>query len=163
MQNLPLLAAAGFLFVAGCASPSSVVPASSPWSNAARAPQPEEIPTAVRAVLDAQVEKWNEGDVRGFMNGYAHTDSLAFLSGGNIRLGWEEALYSYVRSYPDAAAMGTLAFTDLTIRPLSADYAHVWGRWRLQRAADAPGGLFTLLFQRTDKGWRVVHDHTSSE
>ncbi|MEM1116792.1 MAG: nuclear transport factor 2 family protein [Bacteroidota bacterium] len=121
----------------------------------------------VRATLDAQVEAWNGGSVRGFMEGYARTDTLTFLSGGNVRRGWEEALYGYVRGYPDTEAMGTLAFSDLTTHVLSADRALVWGRWRLQRTQDAPGegpgGLFTLLFARTADGWRVVHDHTSSE
>lgn len=122
----------------------------------------------VRATLAAQVAAWNRGSVRGFMDGYVRTDTLTFLSGGAVRRGWEEALYGYVRGYPDAAAMGTLTFSDLTIHPLSADHALTWGRWRLRRAEDAapddgPGGLFTLLLARTPDGWRVVHDHTSSE
>ena len=37
-----------------------------------------------------------------------------------------------------------------------------FGRWRLERAQDAPSGLFTLLFRRTSAGWRIVHDHTSA-
>ena len=139
-------------------------------AGCATAPRPSEpavdteaVRTGVRATLDAQVAAWNAGSVRDFMEGYAQTDTLTFLSGGTVRRGWEEALYGYVRGYPDAAAMGTLAFSDLTVHPLSADRALVWGRWRLQRAEDAPGGLFTLLFARTPDGWRVVHDHTSSE
>ena len=127
----------------------------------------EAVRAGVRATLDAQVAAWNAGSVRGFMDGYAQTDTLTFLSGGTVRRGWEEALYGYVRGYPDAAAMGTLTFSDLTIHPLTDRRALVWGRWRLQRAGDAegegPGGLFTLLFARTPDGWRVVHDHTSSE
>ena len=117
----------------------------------------------VLATLDAQVEAWNGGSVRGFMDGYARADTLTFLSGGSVRTGWEETLYGYVRGYPDAAAMGTLAFEDLTVHPLSRDRALAWGRWRLTRADDAPGGLFTLVLAQTPEGWRVVHDHTSSE
>jgi hypothetical protein len=101
------------------------------------------------------------------MDGYARTDTLTFLSGGTVRNGWEEALYGYVRGYPDAEAMGRLTFSDLTVHPLSARRALAWGRWRLQRSGDAPGegpgGLFTLLLASTPDGWRVVHDHTSSE
>lgn len=122
----------------------------------------------VRATLDAQVEAWNRGSVRDFMAGYARTDTLTFLSGGQVRRGWDQALAGYLRGYPDAAAMGTLTFHDLTIHPVTADRALVWGRWRLQRAQDVgpeagPGGLFTLFVARTPDGWRVVHDHTSSE
>lgn len=117
----------------------------------------------ILATLNAQVEAWNAGSVRGFMDGYVRSDSLTFLSGGSVRRGWEEALYAYVRGYPDAEAMGTLAFEEITIRSLSPGRALVWGRWRLQRVEDTPSGLFTLIFAETPEGWRVMHDHTSSE
>ena len=122
------------------------------------------VEAGVRAVLDAQVAAWNVGSVRGFMAGYAETDALVFLSGTTVRRGWEEALYGYLRSYPDAAAMGLLSFDEVTVDPLSDVHALVWGRWRLRvdGPPDAqPGGLFTLLLVRTDQGWRIVHDHTS--
>ena len=123
-----------------------------------------EVEADVRAVLDAQVMAWNAGSVRDFMAGYAEADSLVFLSGTTVRRGWEEALYGYLRSYPDAAAMGLLSFDEVTVEPLSGVHALAWGRWRLRvdGPVDAqPGGLFTLLFVRTDQGWRIVHDHTS--
>ena len=143
--------------------PACSAPAAGPASPAAEVRDAAAVEAGVRAVLEAQVLAWNSGDVRGFMDGYARTDSLTFLSGGTARRGWEEAYYGYVRAYPDQATMGVLTFSDLAVRPLAADAALVWGRWRLQRASDAPGGLFTLLFQDTEDGWRVVHDHTSSE
>jgi ketosteroid isomerase-like protein len=58
--------------------------------------------------------------------------------------------------------MGTLAFSDVEITPLSADAAVVLGRWRLTRANDEPHGRFTLIFRRLPEGWRIVHDHTSA-
>ena len=152
MRSLLLLAAA---LLTGCAT--------SVTAPAERAFDAEAVRAGVQATLDAQMDAWNSGSVRGFMDGYARTDTLTFLSGGTVRRGWEEALYGYVRGYPDAETMGQLTFSDLTVHPLSADRALVWGRWRLQRAEDAPGGLFTLLFASTPEGWRVVHDHTSSE
>ena len=59
-------------------------------------------------MLDAQVAAWNAGSVRGFMDGYARTDSLRFASGGTVHTGWQATLDRYRRSYPDHAAMGTL-------------------------------------------------------
>lgn len=145
--------------VAGCASAPPVAPSPAPDAAA--------IEAGVRATLGAQVEAWNAGSVRGFMDGYARADTLTFLSGGTVRKGWEEALYGYVRGYPDAEAMGQLAFSDLSVTPLAVDRALAWGRWRLQRTGDepgeGPGGLFSLVLAATPDGWRVVHDHTSSE
>ena len=59
--------------------------------------------------------------------------------------------------------MGHLDFSELEFSVLSAESVVVFGHWRLKRATDQPGGLFTLLFQRTEAGWRIVHDHTSAE
>ena len=154
MRLLPALA---LLALAGCASTPSA-PASGAVPGAAA-----DVEAGVMATLNAQLEAWNAGSVRGFMDGYVRSDSLVFLSGGSVRRGWEEALYAYVRGYPDAEAMGTLSFEEVSVRPLAPGRALAWGRWRLQRADDAPGGLFTLILAETPDGWRVMHDHTSSE
>ena len=58
--------------------------------------------------------------------------------------------------------MGTLRFDDLDVQGLGPGWAVVFGRWHLEREADAPSGLFTLLFNKRPEGWRIVHDHTSS-
>ncbi|MDT0630286.1 YybH family protein [Rubrivirga litoralis] len=154
------LGATGCGGLGGAATPPAVTAPPAAADTAA-------VGAGVRAALAAQVEAWNQGSVRGFMEGYAQTDTLTFLSGGAVRRGWDEALAGYQRGYPDAEAMGQLVFSDLTVHALAADRALAWGRWRLQRAGDAPGagpgGLFTLVLAQTPDGWRVVHDHTSSE
>lgn len=117
---------------------------------------------SVRAVLDRQVTAWNAGSLRGFMEGYAQSETLRFASGGNVRTGWQTTLDSYERGYPDRAAMGTLRFDSLDVRLLAPTWSLVFGRWHLERAEDEPNGLFTLLLEKRPEGWRVVHDHTSS-
>jgi ketosteroid isomerase-like protein len=117
---------------------------------------------SVRALLDRQVRAWNQGDIEGFMAGYAQTDTLRFASGGTVRTGWQTTLERYRSAYPDRAAMGRLVFDRLEIEVLAPRWVSVFGAWRLDRAEDAPQGLFTLLVHRTADGWRIVHDHTSS-
>jgi ketosteroid isomerase-like protein len=58
--------------------------------------------------------------------------------------------------------MGTLTFSDIEITPMGKDGAVVLGRWHLKRVSDEPHGRFTLVFRRTKKGWKIIHDHTSS-
>jgi ketosteroid isomerase-like protein len=58
--------------------------------------------------------------------------------------------------------MGVLSFSEVEVTALSPDAAFAFGRWRLERAQDAPSGLFTLLCRRAPGGWRIVHDHTSA-
>ena len=114
----------------------------------------------VRAVLDAQVEAWNRGDIEGFMRGYAQ--SAIFVSGDTVTRGWQTVLDRYKKGYTTREKMGTLEFSELEITPLGKDTAVVIGRWQLKRAGDAPHGRFTLIFRRTRAGWRIIQDHTSS-
>lgn len=117
---------------------------------------------AVRAVLDAQVEAWNRGDIEGFMNGYARLPDIKFISGDEFTRGWQTVHDRYKKNYDSREKMGTLTFSDLETTVLSKDAAVTTGRWHLQLASDQPHGRFTLIFRRTSQGWRIVHDHTSS-
>lgn len=148
---LPLLVVAS---LAGCASIPTTPVAPSPGASQA----------AIRGVLDAQVQAWNSGDLRGFMDGYWRSDSLRFASGGTVRRGWQAALDGYLRGYPTREAMGTLTFSDLEFSAVTPTSATVFGRWRLDYAGGTPpaGGLFTLGFRRIGADWRIASDHTSS-
>jgi uncharacterized protein (TIGR02246 family) len=117
---------------------------------------------AIRAVLEAQAAAWNRGDIEGFMDGYARSDSTVFVSGDSVTRGWQTVLDRYKKGYDTREKMGTLEFSDLEITVLGKDVAVADGRWKLTRAADTPHGRFTLIFRRTGKNWRIVHDHTSS-
>ena len=121
------------------------------------------VAASVTAVLMAQQARWNAGDLRGYMDTYVRTRNTTFLSGGTATQGWSQMFGAYMRAYPDRASMGTLTFSDLVVRPVTHETAVVWGRWRLDREADTPQGLFTLLMETRPGGtWRIVHDHTSS-
>lgn len=115
-------------------------------------------------VLDAQVRAWNQGDIPAFMNGYLDSDSTRFVSAKGVTEGYQRVLARYLSAYPTKEKMGELSFSDLNVRLLSSDLAVVIGRWNLKRA-DADGGnvngYFTLIFQKTANGWKIIHDHTS--
>jgi ketosteroid isomerase-like protein len=113
-------------------------------------------------VLDAQVVAWNRGDIDGFMEGYDRSPSTRFASGGTVTRGWDTVMERYKANYATAEKMGKLEFTDLEITVVSPTRALAFGRWKLTRATDSPNGLFTLLFEKTKAGWRIVADHTSS-
>ena len=116
----------------------------------------------IRAVIQAQQEAWNRGDIDAFMNGYARDESTTFISEDTVRRGWETVRARYKEKYSDRAKMGTLSFSELEINVLSQDAAVVLGRWQLERANDHPHGRFTLIFRRTQDGWKIVLDHTSA-
>lgn len=116
----------------------------------------------IEAVLTAQQDAWNRGDIDEFMNGYAQSASTVFISEDEVRRGWETVRDRYRAKYSDRAKMGTLSFSEIEVTMVSPDTAIVLGRWRLKRANDEPHGRFTLIFKRLPEGWRIVHDHTSA-
>jgi ketosteroid isomerase-like protein len=122
----------------------------------------DRIVAAVRAVLDAQIDAWNRGDIEAYMTGYWRSDKTIFISGDSLTRGWETVVARYKKGYDSREKMGTLTFSELEITPIGSDAAIALGRWHLQRAKDEPHGRFTLIFRKTKQGWRIVHDHTSS-
>jgi ketosteroid isomerase-like protein len=123
--------------------------------------QGEKDVAAVRAVLDAQAAAWNRGEIEGYMNGYERSEQTTFVSGDQLTRGWQTVFDRYKKNYDSREKMGTLAFSELEVKPLSEFYIMVTGRWQLTRAQDTPHGRFTLVFRRTLQGWRIIHDHTS--
>jgi ketosteroid isomerase-like protein len=116
----------------------------------------------IRAVLEAQAAAWNRGDVSGYMDGYERADTTTLISGDSVTRGWQVVHDRYKKAYDTPEKMGTLAFSELEIKPLSEFYASVTGRWQLTRAKDTPHGRFALIFRRTNAGWRIVQDTTTS-
>jgi uncharacterized protein (TIGR02246 family) len=116
----------------------------------------------IRAVIEAQRAAWNRGSIEGYMDGYARAADTVFVSGDNVTHGWQTVLDHYKKGYDSREKMGELTFSDLEISLLGKESAVVVGRWHLQRAKDAPRGIFTLVFRKTKQGWKIVHDHTSS-
>ena len=118
--------------------------------------------SAIRAVLNAQQEAWNRGDIDAFLTGYWHSPDLTFSGNSGISRGWDAVLARYKENYADRSAMGTLDFSNLEFRFLGPDAALVLGHWHLKREKDDLGGVFSLVWRRFPEGWRIIHDHTSA-
>ena len=115
----------------------------------------------IRSILSRQEAAWNLGETEAFLQGYAPNTTFV---GDKITHGLEEVRVRYQTHYPTRASMGHLTFSDLEVHMMGAEYAYVIGRWRLERTAEAggdTGGIYTLLFQRTAKGWKIILDHTT--
>lgn len=115
----------------------------------------------IKVVLQLQSEAWNKGDIDAYMKGYWNNDKLQFIGKNGPTYGYQQTLERYKRSYPDAETMGQLQFTLLEIKPLSASYYFVTGKWELHRKAGDISGYFTLLFKKFGSKWLIVSDHSS--
>ena len=117
----------------------------------------------IRQVLAAQVAAWNRVDIPGFMNGYANSFRTTFV-GTVIEHGYASILARYLRKYPTHEAMGRLDFSGLEVRMLGASHAVVTGYFHLARSQSAGGnasGVFSLVFEKESRGWKIIVDHTS--
>lgn len=120
--------------------------------------------SSIRAVLTTQTAAWNRGDIPGFMQGYWKSDSLVFIGRKGPTYGWQPTLDNYLKSYPNATAMGQLDFSGLRISVLAPNAAQVIGRWHLARpSAGDVQGHFLLVMRQIDGQWVVAADHTNSE
>ncbi len=119
----------------------------------------------VRALLDRQVADWNRKDLDAFCEGYWKSPKLIFQSSGDKSVGWEAMRDRYRKRYQgEGREMGTLAFLEVEIEPLGPSSAFARGRWQLSLSdGKKVGGLFTLVLRKLPEGWRIIHDHTSSE
>jgi ketosteroid isomerase-like protein len=134
------------------------------------ASQRADLEKGMKHLLLMQVDAWNQGKLEAFMEGYWHSPDLTFFSGGTVTRGWEPTLLRYRQRYKsEGKEMGKLEFQDLTIDLLSQHSGVVRGKWQLTMSnsktpdGKQPHGLFTLIFKRMPDGWKIVHDHTSSE
>jgi ketosteroid isomerase-like protein len=124
----------------------------------------EEDPRRVAAaVLAAQQAAWNRGDIVSFVKGYRDSPELTFSGSNGITHGYAPVLAHYKQDYPDQKAMGHLEFSLLEMRPLGQDAVLVLGRWHLERESGEVGGNFTLVFEHLPEGWKIIHDHTSTD
>ena len=116
---------------------------------------------AIEEVIASQIAAWNAGDLEGFMRGYLKSDDIRFLSGASITRGWTTVLERYQKGYPDKDAMGKLTLGDFEFSELGPDVILVVGRWMVVNTKGEFKGVTSLIFRRTNDGWRIVHDHTS--
>ena len=120
---------------------------------------------AVRAVLTAQVEAWNRGDLEGYMAGYWKSPDLVFFSNGQETRGWQATLDRYRARYQGAGKqMGTLDFPAMDVSMLGPEAALARGRWRLKMPDGKElTGMTTVVLRKRREGWRIVHDHSSAD
>ncbi len=108
-----------------------------------------------------QQAAWNRGDLKAFVADYWQDDALTFASARGITRGHASLLSMYQKSYPNAEVMGQLRFELLDFRPLGRGSVLILGAYHLQRKEPAHG-FFSVIFQRTAQGLKIIHDHSSA-
>jgi ketosteroid isomerase-like protein len=145
------------LLLAGASARAQAPPENDPLHTASR----QEL-DIVKVVM-AQEKAWNAGDIDTYVKGYLNSPETLFI-GHQVSKGYAEILTEYKHEYPTQASMGTLGFSELEVHPLSDTFAVCIGKYHLDRSKKEGGpadGLFSLIFEKTDQGWKIVVDHTT--
>ena len=123
-----------------------------------------DVQSAVVTMLSQSAEAWNRGELAGFMDDYLESENTTYIGGGGLLTGYESILARYAPLFEPGAERDSLRFEDIRVRRLAAVEAIATARWILFRAETTAGsGPFTLVLRHTSGGWKVIHDHSSSD
>jgi uncharacterized protein (TIGR02246 family) len=118
----------------------------------------------IRAMLDRSQANWNRGDLAAFAADYEDSPETTFVGKDVTHGGVAAVLARYQSHYPTREAMGTLTYSEISVRVLTPDLVLANGKFSLKRTAAGGGdasGRFTLVIRKTAKGWKIIHDHSS--
>ena len=113
------------------------------------------------SILLATQDKWNSGDLEGFMDSYWKSEYLVFTGVEGPTYGYKATLERYKKGYPDIETMGILKFTVKDLHKIDQNTAIMIGQFYLSRSIGDVVGHFTLIWQKIDGEWLIISDHSS--
>jgi ketosteroid isomerase-like protein len=144
------------------------LPACRAGARPTTAPTPRSDQAALTNQMAAQLERaagdWNRGDLDAFLSDYARESTTTFVDGRRARHGFEFIRDHYAPRFAPGARRDSLHFEELEARRLSPTLALVTARFILQRSGTiSASGPFSLVMEWRPEGWRILHDHSSSD
>ena len=116
---------------------------------------------AIALISQSCADAWNRGDLDGFLQPYDDSGRLVFVSTSVIRSA-AELEQKYKKRYGAGGAdFGKLSFSELQVEELVPGLARAWGKWTVQEKSKKSSGWFTLILQKEENRWRIIHDHSS--
>jgi uncharacterized protein (TIGR02246 family) len=117
--------------------------------------------TAIPAALKVSSDAWNNGDLAGHIRDYA--DAATFMGGNGPIQGRDRVGEALSRSFwRDGKPKQQLSFDRVEVRPLGDRHALSTGHFLLTGGGEAEkSGWFSLTWEKTESGWRILHDHSS--
>jgi len=141
-----------------------LVACAAPAAQPAPFPHPVALSDSLVAQFNRSAEAWNRGDLEAFMSDYASDARTGFVAGGHVQYGYDWIHRNYAPRFAPGALRDSLRFEEFAVRPLAPAVALVTARFVLSRdGRTTASGPFTLVMERRPDGWKILHDHTSSD
>jgi len=116
------------------------------------------------AQLARAAADWNRGDLEAFLSDYAAESTTTFVDGRRARHGFDFIRQNYAPRFEPGARRDSLHFEEVEVRSLSSTLALVTARFILARGGKTTAsGPFTLVMEQRPAGWKILHDHSSSD
>lgn len=114
-------------------------------------------------LVSQQENAWNKGNLQEFLQSYAKTKDVTYVSSGSVFKGYEAIRNRYIEIYgQNRASMGSLNLSELEISDLGAAHVLCIGKFTVVHHAHVPiYGRFSLIFAKTKDGWKIIYDHSS--
>lgn len=119
---------------------------------------------SVVRMLEESAGAWNRGELAGFMDDYLESTNTTYIGSSGLLSGYESIRAEYAPLFEPGASRDSLRFDDIRVRRLAAVEAIATARWILYQGDTVTGsGPFTLVLRHTSGGWKIIHDHSSSD
>jgi hypothetical protein len=119
----------------------------------------------VQAVFRGWTEKWNAGDLEGYLAAYADSDQTRVCGGSKVIRGKEKSAAHYREQ---GGASGQLSVVEFEaqgiggIEGLNVNDGLVFGQFELVlEDGTRHTGAFTVHVQKIDGLWRILSDHSA--
>lgn len=133
-------------------------------TGTAGAPTHAGLQAEMEQIFDRSARDWNAGDLDGFMSDYARDSTTSYVSRGTVRYGFDSIRAAYAARFAPGASRDSLRFETLRARALGDDHVLVTARFILHRdGKTSASGPFSVIMEQRADGWKILHDHTSSD
>jgi uncharacterized protein (TIGR02246 family) len=118
---------------------------------------------AINDLLAKMANRWNAGDLDGYLSVFWNSPQLLVVSGDEQLQGWEGLRESYREGYRDLKAMGTMQYSRIQIKfskPGLALAKTSWSRAYPNSKGDVLGDT-ALNLERFEDGWKVISSYST--
>lgn len=117
--------------------------------------------TEIMALTKKLSADWNQGDMAAYLAAYRPDDGIAVLFRDQIVAGFAELEQLFTTTWTTEEAMGDFDTDGVVVRLIGPDLAIAKGQFEHQFPAEKVVGVFSHTWQKTDAGWKIIHEHTS--
>jgi ketosteroid isomerase-like protein len=117
----------------------------------------------VQAAFGGWTEKWNAGDLEGYLAAYADSDQTRYCAGSKVIRGKE----NIAAHYRERGTSGHLSVVEFEAQAMGDDNFKdglVFGQFELVMEGDGTRhtGAFTVHVRKINGLWRILSDHSAS-